>query len=255
MTTYEIRTSKSGLPTLVAKGAREVRLHSAYDPAKEAERSIESFNPGKASIILVSGVALGYHLQKLKEKFPDRRIIAAERDLEVLKLAEKECKDNLTGIGTVFSTMDVVTLFENIDMTSFRGVAHFLHRSSYLLNKEFYDSIAAEFKQQVSSRVSDILTRMEFEERWIGNIFSNIHHVETATPAHALFNKFRNMPGIIVSAGPSLRKNIHLLDKLKDRALILCVDTAYKVLAKKHFPSPGNDTRCPEAFTAPFSRP
>ncbi len=233
MITYEIQKSKSGAPTLVAHGEKDTRLHSAYDPEKEADRAVYSFSPGRASIILVSGVALGYHLKRLREKFPHHRIIAAEKEKKVITLIRSSCPGNLEGITLVSSPAEVVRLFETFDMASFRGVAHFIHRPSYLLYKDFYESIAAEFRQQVSSRVSDILTRLEFEERWIGNIFANIHHVEHATPVQSLFGKFKKIPGIIVSAGPSLRKNIDLLPQLSDRALILSVDTAFKVLARK----------------------
>ncbi len=48
-----------------------------------------------------------------------------------------------------------------------------------------------------------------------------------------LFNKFEGIPVVIVSAGPSLNKNIHLIKKLKGKAVILCVGTAYRAL-KRH---------------------
>jgi len=233
MPSYKIETAKSGLPTLIASGEKDIRLHSGYDPEKEASRAVVSFDPGRASIILVSGTALGYHIAELKKAFPDRDIIALEHDKEALDLAAAQCPENIKGIRVITSRNEVIELFETLDMTSFRGVARFNHRPSYLLYREFYDTVADEFKQQVSSRVSDILTRIEFEEKWITNIFSNIHHAAASTPVQSLFGEFKNIPGIIVSAGPSLRKNLDLLKDMKERALILCVDTAAKVMARK----------------------
>jgi hypothetical protein len=49
-------------------------------------------------------------------------------------------------------------------------------------------------------------------------------------PVKSLFGKFKGYPGIIVSAGPSLKNNVKTLQAAKDRALIVCVDTALKIL-------------------------
>ncbi|MDY6967968.1 MAG: 6-hydroxymethylpterin diphosphokinase MptE-like protein, partial [Spirochaetota bacterium] len=81
---------------------------------------------------------------------------------------------------------------------------------------------------------SDLLTRFEFEEKWIENIMGNIYNIFCSTPVLDLFSKFKNYPGIIVSAGPSLAKNVKLLNNIRDKAIIVCVDTALKVLQKNN---------------------
>lgn len=50
-------------------------------------------------------------------------------------------------------------------------------------------------------------------------------------------SKFKGVPAFVVAAGPSLSKNILQLQKVKNRALILAVDTAAKLL-KEHDISP-----------------
>ncbi|MCU0822830.1 MAG: DUF115 domain-containing protein, partial [Spirochaetes bacterium] len=103
---------------------------------------------------------------------------------------------------------------------------------SYLMDSGFYNDILDDIKDYITSKVSDLLTRFEFEEKWFENIFKNVHHVFTSAHVSGLFGKFKNYPGIIVSAGPSLRENVKYLDRLRDRALIVCVDTALKVLVR-----------------------
>ncbi len=117
-------------------------------------------------------------------------------------------------------------------MSGFTGISHYIHRPSYQLNADFYENIISLVKQQISSKVSDLLTRFEFEERWMKNIFMNLRHIQDSIPVQSLFGKFRGYPGIIVSAGPSLRQNLDALKNVSQRAVILCVDTSYKVLAK-----------------------
>jgi len=233
MQKYSLRETRSGKQTLILNNEREIKLHSAYDPEKEAERSVADFDRGRSSIIVVSGLALGYHIKLIARKYPDIPLIALEHDREVIDLASKTCPEHLKNITIVNSRSDIAAYFEKINIAGFRGISHFIHRPSYQIYKDFYDQMIQEIKQQISSRVSDILTRFEFEEKWIENIFNNIHHINSSTPVNNLFNKFRGYPGIIVSAGPSLKKNIDLLDSIRDRALILSVDTAFKVLQKK----------------------
>ena len=45
-------------------------------------------------------------------------------------------------------------------------------------------------------------------------------------------NIFKNVPALIVSAGPSLHKNIETIKKYKDNVLIFCVGTALKTLCR-----------------------
>ena len=232
MGSYIVEETSSGRKTLIYKNTKETRLHSAYDPVKEAERSVDSFKKGRASIILVSGLALGYHVPLLRKKFPEDLIVVLENSSDVVKLARKHCPENFADAVIITSISELSVIFETIDMSGFRGIAHYIHRASYQLNQQFYDSLVSDIKQYITSKTSDLLTRFEFERRWIENIFLNLPYMFSSYPVSNLFGKFKGYPGIIVSAGPSLRNNVSMLDKIKDKALIVSVDTAYGVLLK-----------------------
>ena len=238
MTRYIITDTQSGHKTLLVKTEnREVRLHSAYDPVKEADRSVSGFNKGRATIIVVSGLGLGYHVRCLKEKYPDTFIVAVEHDPEVAALAAKIHPEFLQGIAVITTRGDIEKIFEAEDLAQFRGVAHYLHRPSFALHEDFYNAEFIEINRFFTSKISDLLTRFEFEQSWMSNILRNVHHTFTSGRVIDLFGRFRGYPGIIVSAGPSLRKNVDLLDSLYEKALIVCVDTAIKVLDRKRIRS------------------
>jgi len=234
MGSYIVKKTSSGKHTLVYRNSREVRIHSAYDPDREAERAVEGFSIGRASMIAVSGVGLGYHLDCLRRKFPDKPIVAIEHDPEVVSIAQKTCPGHLAGVTVVTSAAALQGIFEEIDISGFRGIAHYVHRPSYLLYREFYDSIIREMGQYVSSKISDLLTRVEFEERWVDNILANAGHLYSSARVIDLFGMFSGCPGIIVSAGPGLRGNAEFLRPLRDRALIVAVDTAAPVLRRRN---------------------
>ena len=229
---FSISDTKNGFKTISAIDAdgKEIKLHSSYDPIKEAERNISSFDKGRSSIIIVSGIALGYHIQSLEEKYPGIKIIAVEKEKEVLLKCNEYYPETLSRISVINSLYDIEPIFSNMDITNFKGIAHYIHKPSYQLNKEFYDEIANNIKLFISSVITDLLTRFEFEEKWIENIFKNLKHIEHSANVSELFGKFRDMPGIIVSAGPSLKNNIEELKKIKERAVIVAVDTSLKIL-------------------------
>jgi len=235
MLKYLITDTRNGFKTLSVineETNKEIRLHSSYDPVKEAERSIDAFDKGKASIIIVSGIALGYHLSCLKKKYPGTRIIAIEKESNIAAICRELYPESLNGIDIVSGSDEPGLIFDTFDLTDFKGISHYIHKPSYQLNPEFYDDIISNIKVYISSRISDLLTRFEFEQKWIENIFKNLKHLENAWNVTNLFGKFRGYPGVIVSTGPSLKKNIHQLEKIKDKAVIVAVDTSLKVLDK-----------------------
>ncbi len=230
MPEYILKETRSGKPTLIVRKEKDTTLHSAYNPEKEAERAAGDFDAGRSSMILIAGLGLGYHVREIRKKYPDKELVIIEPDKEIVRICNKHTRGNITGSHIIRSVAEIPSVFEEIDMSGFRGIALYTHRTSHSLDPESYDRIITSIKQFISSKVSDLLTRFEFEERWIRNIFTNIHHIGNAVPVKDFFGKFKGYPGIIVSAGPSLKKNIQVLEKLRDSALIVCVDTAVKVL-------------------------
>jgi hypothetical protein len=51
-----------------------------------------------------------------------------------------------------------------------------------------------------------------------------------AIPMDRLTGRFQGVPAIVVAAGPSLDENVHLLNEVKDRAIIIVVDTSFRVV-------------------------
>ncbi|MDI6703304.1 MAG: DUF115 domain-containing protein [bacterium] len=68
---------------------------------------------------------------------------------------------------------------------------------------------------------------------WIRNVLDNLEAIVRSPGVGRLFNKFLEVPAIIVSAGPSLDKNVGDLCLAKDKALVICVDTALRTLLRR----------------------
>jgi hypothetical protein len=73
-------------------------------------------------------------------------------------------------------------------------------------------------------------TLLRFNQVWQRNFLSNRNAIQRNPGVIALKNRFRDIPCIVVGAGPSLDKNIRYLRKACEKAIILCCDAALKPL-------------------------
>jgi hypothetical protein len=70
------------------------------------------------------------------------------------------------------------------------------------------------------------------EDSLIGleNMLDNVKEIVNNPGINLLYDKFKGRPAVIVATGPSLKKNMHLLKDLYDKALIIAVDASFKFL-------------------------
>jgi hypothetical protein len=67
----------------------------------------------------------------------------------------------------------------------------------------------------------DSNTLRYFAQRWVQQGVANIPAIAHYENLHALDDKFRDRPAILIAPGPSLDKNIELLHQAKDRAVLI----------------------------------
>lgn len=77
-------------------------------------------------------------------------------------------------------------------------------------------------------------TQMFFSPYQAENFYHNVDYIRTGYKAFQLFRTIPDdIPAFVVSAGPSLNKNIKELKRAKNRSFIIAVDTAVKPLLKE----------------------
>ena len=103
----------------------------------------------------------------------------------------------------------------------------------------------------------------DFGSIYLKNVFQNLLNTKKIKLINSLKKSFfKDIPAIICGAGPSLEKNISLLDDLKDKALIFAGGTALNILNKNdimpHFAasidrqSPHDKFKESKSFYIPF---
>ena len=237
---YEVSESKSGPMTLSRRYPDQSRkfLHSAYNPRQEAERFIDNCQPGEASNFLITGMGLGYHILELIQRVgPSARILVFEKDAEVFRLA-LECNDMspvITHPGISFhverSLAEVVQVMEN-DRTGFILNGHCPITFKPLVNCElsYYSDLGRQVDKILRETHINLNTQAAFSKIFYKNIIHNWESICTSPGVNTVAKQFSGHPAIIISAGPSLDKNVGLLKAAADRALLICVGTALKPL-------------------------
>jgi hypothetical protein len=225
--------SKSGQPTVQVDG---VAYHSTYDPQKEAQKFYAGFRLEQADVVLHFGWGLGYCGDVLlKRAKPGARVIVFEPDVDLYGLSGAE-----SGIHKMhddrrieFVVGDQVRhFFDEWPLGDCQETDQILWIDWPAALRE-HGSIATmlrlQLKQYIRDRAANLLTHFQQGERYFQNAVRNFSYQRDAD-AGRLLGRFQNVPLVIVSAGPSLDRNIHELRGIEDRCFILSVDTALRPL-------------------------
>ncbi len=214
---------------------KEFRLHSAYRPIKETEKWI-NFRKEKiqsASHILVYGLGLGYHIKELeKYRKRDAKVYVLEMNPDVIAYTEKEMSiEEYKNLGYVFCISNNLEEVKNflISTLSYFNTAEsvlLIHQPSLRTIPESCTPIKHLLEEWEVMR--DTFNRNK--ELLRENFLKNVEKIDSYRSLNIFQNKFKEVPIIIVSAGPSLDKNKHLLRKAKNKALIMAVGSAVKPL-------------------------
>ncbi|NLX04454.1 MAG: motility associated factor glycosyltransferase family protein [Phycisphaerae bacterium] len=222
---------------------REIFLHSRYDPAAEAKTFVDRLDLDKNFVFFVSGFGLGYQVREILDRTSDQTVvIVLEPQASVIRAA----LGNLDFADAI--KRGRLVLIERLD----KALLHkrlTCHSATMTLGTElaaltYTKQWQAEFHTQMRSFIADYMAfaRMAFVTL-IGNsritqenVVNNLWAYHGCPSTDTLKGRFAGYPAIIVSAGPSLAKNIDLLKEAKGKAVIIAVQTTLKTLLKLGVP-------------------
>ncbi|SHE63011.1 Uncharacterized conserved protein [Caldanaerobius fijiensis DSM 17918] len=243
MNSFEIVKAKDGNDTLIViSDNKRYFLHSSYYPVREAQEWASRIEFGEESIILVYGIGLGYHINYLSERLStNNRLILVEPSKEIFEYALNNgyydrfknrpdtffiVEGSEKGIGTLLSMYIPWDNFENLTYIDFKQYPKIF--------EEHYERFSNSLIETINSMRINRNTSLYFAAQWQSNFMENIEFVFRSVPVKSFFNSFKNVPAVIVSAGPSLDRNVRLLKEVKGKCIIICVGTALKVLVKEN---------------------
>ena len=95
-----------------------------------------------------------------------------------------------------------------------------------------YAEFHAEFTKAWKAHLVNKSTIRFFSNRWLFQGLENLPSIAEHATFSSLHDKFINMPLVIISPGPSLDKNVHLLKQLKGKALLMAPAQTALALSK-----------------------
>ena len=239
---YIVTPSKIGPPglTLTYPDGKRKTLHSSYDPVKEAVRLIDAASVDGVSNFIILGMGLGYHIQELLKRVPDTsRVLVVEKEIEIVYhcLMNNDFTTVLDHPGVQLQIgADGSTLLgmNEEDKFGFALYGYSTLQFLPLVNSDpgFYSHRLETIKAEFHESQVELNTRAAFSKVFYRNIFKNWKNLLNSPGIHSLKGMFQNIPAVIVSAGPSLDKNISVLKGSSQRAVVISVATALKPLLK-----------------------
>ncbi|KAI3350327.1 motility associated factor glycosyltransferase family protein [Clostridium botulinum] len=214
-------------------------IGSKYMGENDTEEFLKKFeNINSDTLIIIFGLCTGEHILKLQKKLGAfNRVLIVEPDKRVLKkfLNLESSKDILLDEKISIIAFDE----ENLQLY----IQGFIEHESDYNNIKFasyanYDKIYTykfniflkKLKNALRFFETNVATEIVFGNKFMETYLKNIKHIFQSYIINDFKDKFKFYTAIIVSAGPSLEKNITELKKVKDNSIIICGNRTLKPL-------------------------
>lgn len=225
---FTVEPSKSGELTAIWNNKP---LHSKYNPGREALTSIQTFNENseteyKAAMFLSFG--LGYSPSLFAKKHINIPLILVEPDRSFFIQALKHAD-----FSDIFKHEKLILFcgaeFETIKsfLSSYTDKTIWIHSSPAQgeHSAEYFTKIKDCLKQNAQKEEINFNTLEKFGHLWLKNSCKNLSMLEKLDGIEK-YKLLTNLPVTILAAGPSLQGILPKLKEVKERSIIVCVDTS-----------------------------
>jgi len=224
-------------------------LASRVKPLDEADRLANSFDPIEHAVVSILGFGLGYHIKAAAERLKGTGfIVVFEPDLALLRSVFEniDCSDFLTKYDIYFFTQgncrpEIYARLDGRIAIVAQGTKIIEHPPSR--NRLGHES--ADFSKSLAEAVAamrtTLTTTLVHSVTTCRNLCLNLDYYGAGQGIESLHNWAKNHPAVLIAAGPSLSRNLSLLENpdIKKNTVILAVQTALKPLLargiKPHF--------------------
>lgn len=228
---------------IVTKDEKEIRLNSMYRPTDEAKRWVKQFEfKHMNTVVTMYGLGNGIFARELMNELPsDAVLLIYEPHYEIFMhtLHNYDITDLLKSPNVYIAVEGINqgelkgVLQQKVAFTNLKTqylVEHPQYKDNFKDGYAFMQKVIRDHYVNVSVFAN---TQMKLGKRHTINFMKNLKYVMESNTIQNLKGAFpEDMPVIVVAAGPSLDKNVEFLKEAKNKALIICVDTAIKVLVK-----------------------
>ena len=227
---YTIETSKDNLRIAKIKiNDKEKYLGSYYNHKRDIDKFIKDIGEiYDNTVVITYGIIDGEYLLELSRiKDKNFKVIVFEKDEELIKRIyndkyyDKILKDERIKIFK-YDEKKIEDIFSN-ELNGLNIYNTKIVNNDVLLkyNNMEIVTISKILKKIIIREDINNNTRNYFSERWFEIFVKNFKYTLNSTFLNDIESKFENKPAIILSAGPSLEKNIELLKTCYEEFIII----------------------------------
>ncbi len=209
-------------------------LHNPINPLGEAMEIFSQIPNTPVTIHLVYGIGLGYLFQYSAQNSKGS-VILYEPELNILRIAF-----SLVDFSNEIRNKEVFITDSKSDVIEFLHIKSGVKNSPYMLsttnyremNKTSFDNLVEELQRVVGSNILDLKYTKEKMYPLLKSVFSNIPTLIKEPPLISIKDVYKGKTALVVSAGPTLDRNIEVMKKYRDKYVLIVVGTAVKTLQK-----------------------
>lgn len=193
------------------------------------------------TIIIIFGLSTGEHINRIREKInnfnrvlviePDKRVLKSFLTLEKSKPILEDERISIVGFEEK-NLQDYILGFIEHE-SNYNNVKACFYANYDKLYLSEYTSFLRTLKDTLRFIETNVVTETLLGKRFMESYLNNIKHIADSYSINNFKNKFKGFTAVVVSAGPSLEKNIHKLKMIKDNAIIICGNRTLKPLMEK----------------------
>ena len=224
-------------------------LASRRRPIAEADRLVEATDLLKIGAVCVYGFGAGYHIAGFGEKMEKMgAVVCFEPDLGLLRgvferidHTEWMAKTNFVLLTDVDDPSKITAAIGGIEAILALGIRVVEHPASRKRLSGVSARFGETFARSMAAMRTSVMTTLVRAQASLQNVLMNADHYARSDGIGKLTDIAKGRPAIVVSAGPSLDRNLHLLADpcVREKAVIIAAQTMLKPMLrlgiKPHF--------------------
>ena len=224
-----IETTREGIPNMHLYG---VPVYEAENPVQQAQKQVNLIEgEDTPNVAVLFGLGLGYHAEQMERRYACP-IVIFDPSLDAVACALGRRMFNLKNTVLVTDIPHLIAETQpRLQFNDAQIVAAAVPAYQQLFPQEFHDYVQALKLAKANARILEDTTTIR-SSNWMQLAVQNIPRAADKASVDILMDKFVGKPGIVVSAGPSLDKNIGRLKDAQGRAVIVAVNAAAAPLAR-----------------------
>ena len=226
----KVLESPGGAPSMMLDG---VYLHGRHDPRRDAAAQVRHEIDASCTAIIGIGFGLGYGVEEARRAFPSVPLLVVEPDARLFRtaLAARDLRTLLADPGVhlhVGGTPDgLPRVLEDLPLAR---PAFLRLRPALRARPAAYRASEETIHSWLLRRDINVNTLNRFGRLWVRNLCRNMEEFARCAGVGALAGLFEGVPCLLLAGGPSLDEVMPSLARLRERMLIVSVNTPLRAV-------------------------